>query len=310
MLRLFARRSLSAAAHLGMPATIVEGRPLVPVISRAKLAKQRVMRVPSMPPSLRMSDPELELLRLVPTLLGFYAGNPVHDHNVSELQTLLRKHINLPTRGLLDVELKEHRFLLIEAYRSRIQLGTRLKMIHFRELTSLLHRLRSIDPELMPRDVRETLKTYYAHNQTSAASVAPVKTVKVLDQFGRALGKAKRKEARAHVYVVKGEGQVLVNGELLTTYFPEDMWRRRIAFPFQVLAQEGKYNIFATTHGGGKSGQAEAIMYAVAKAMVVVNPLLKPRLYKAGLMTSDARVVERKKPGKLKARKSPAWVKR
>lgn len=296
--------------HLGFPAKISGGRPPVPVVSGSKLVRRPVTRVPAMPQSLRMSDPELELLRLVPTLLGFYAGNPVHDHNVSELQALLRKHINLPTRGLLDAELREHRFLLIEAYRSRIQLGTRLKTIHFKELTSLLHRLRSIDPQLMPRDVKETLQTYYAHNQTSATSVAPIKTVKTLDQFGRALGKAKRKEARAHVYVVQGEGQVLVNGELLTTYFSQDMWRRRIAFPFQVLAQEGKYNIFATTHGGGKSGQAEAIMYAIAKAMVVVNPLLKSRLHKAGLMTSDARVVERKKPGKLKARKSPAWVKR
>lgn len=282
------------------------GRPLISESLKQKLQAKRVQIPASLAAdNIRMS--EFERLRVVPALKTYFGGNPVHDENLNELNLLIRKYINLPTKVLTDEELRGFRFISIEAYKKSIDSGTRLKSIHFKELTSALHRLRSIDPELLPRDVSEVLDKYT--NKTSDITRAAIK-LKTLDEFGRAFGKAKRKASKAEVYVVRGTGQSMINGKTLIEYLPRDTDRGKIAYPFQVISQEGQFNVFANVSGGGFSGQAEAVMYAIAKALVVVNPLLKPRLYKAGLMTSDARVVERKKPGKVKARKSPTWVKR
>lgn len=293
-----------------MSLTTAPGRPLIQKATNMLSKPFHSPLIPTTLPLLHLSNPELERLRIVPSLMAFYAGNPVHDQNISDLRAMVQRHINLPTKTILNAVLRSQRFILIESYRAQIQLGSRLKSVHYKELVALLHRLRSIDPELMPRDVSHALSKYYAVSQNSSSNTTINVPIKSLDKLGRAFGKAKRKQARSQVHLVRGQGEILCNGLLLTLYFTQDQQRRRLAFPFQVIGQEGLYNIFITVHGGGKSGQAEAAMYAISKALVVFNPLVKPRLYKAGLMTSDARVVERKKPGKLKARKSPAWVKR
>lgn len=283
-----------------------ELRPLVPLAVKALVPKVNVS-IPSNMAYAQLTNPELERLRVVPKLKTFFGGNPVHEENINELNAVLRRAVNLPTRTLNDAELRATKFISIEKYREITQLGTRLKGLHFKELTQILHRLRSIDPQLMPKEV-STILAKYSH--TTNESLTVVKRVKVVDEFGRAHGKAKRKESEAEVFVVKGSGEALVNARTLTDYFPRDSDRKKIIYPFQVISQEGQYNIFATVNGGGVSGQVEAVMYAISKALVVINPLLKPRLKKAGLMTSDARIVERKKPGKVKSRKSPTWVKR
>ncbi|QEL58063.1 hypothetical protein CJJ09_000094 [Candidozyma auris] len=178
---------------------------------------------------------------------------------------------------------KETQWISFEEYKEKAQSG-RIKVRHYEELVSKLNELRGIQTELMPHDVIATLKEFT--RSTSDEKVAAQRFVKTLDEFGRANTVGKRKDAVANISMVRGEGLILV------------------------VAQESKYNIFITCHGGGVSGQAEASMYGIAKALVVFNPMLKPRLRKAGLMTRDSRVVERKKPGKVKARKSPTWVKR
>lgn len=254
-----------------------------------------------------LREPQYERLRVIPALKTFFGGNPVHEENMNKLNAILRRYINLPTRVLTDAELKAGRFISIEKYREMTNSGARLKGLHYKELTSVLHRLRSIDSQLMPTEVSEILAKYTHSVKESAAVSRKLKTV---DEFGRAHGKAKRKTSMAEAWIVRGDGESLINGRLIVDYFPRDTDRRKIVYPFQVVEQEGQYNIFVNVSGGGVSGQVEATMYAIARALVVVNPLLKPRLKKAGLMTSDARIVERKKPGKVKARKMPTWVKR
>lgn len=250
---------------------------------------------------------EINRIRTVPTLNTFYGGNPIHEDNVNKLKALLKKYQSLPTRSVPDEEIQSQKFMGFDDYTQKTKSGTRVKNIHYRELITLLNRLRSIDLELMPIEVTQVLKEYSSNSMNTIIQVAKDKT---LDSFGRAKGKAKRKLSQAKVYLVKGEGEVLVNGKPLIEYFPNIYSRKNIAYPFQVIDQEGKYNVFAQVSGGGYNGQSEAIMYAISKALIVFNPLLKPRLSKAGLMKSDSRIVERKKPGKLKARKSPTWVKR
>lgn len=250
---------------------------------------------------------EINRIRTVPTLNTFYGGNPIHEDNVNKLKALLKKYQSLPTRSVPDKEIKNQKFIGFDDYTKITKSGTRVKNIHYRELITLLNRLRSIDLQLMPIEVSKVLKEYSSSSLNKIVQVAKEKT---LDSFGRARGKAKRKLCEAKVYLVKGEGEVLVNGKSIIEYFPNIYARKNIVYPFQVIDQEGKYNVFAQVSGGGYTGQSEAIMYAISKALVIFNPLLKPRLSKAGLMKSDSRIVERKKPGKLKARKSPTWVKR
>ncbi|KAJ9100206.1 37S ribosomal protein S9, mitochondrial [Naganishia cerealis] len=282
-----------------------ESRPKIS--SDAKKSTSTTLPIPSILSSTTLRSPELSRVRTVPTLKTFYGGNPVHEQNINQLNALIRKHINLPTRVIDDKELQANRFLSFEEYAQRVQAGTRLKPIHHKELTQLLHRLRSIDLELMPREVSETL-TNYSSNSSVVAKVA--QKMKTLDQFGRAVTVGRRKRSVAKVSMVRGEGEVLVNGRSLNEYFPKASDRKKIAYPFQVVAQEAKYNVFAEVSGGGLTGQIDAIMYGIAKGLVIFNPLFKSRLHKAGLMTRDTRKVERKKPGKVKARKSPTWVKR
>ncbi|OBA19097.1 hypothetical protein METBIDRAFT_47357 [Metschnikowia bicuspidata var. bicuspidata NRRL YB-4993] len=256
----------------------------------------------------RFHDWELERMRVVPTSSAFYGGNPVHDDNMYKLNAMIKKYKDLPTRVIDIKESNLLKFITLAEYKKLANSGARVKVGHHKALVGALGRLRSIQPELMPAEVSELLKQYLSSGGDTSKELQ--KKIKTLDEFGRALTVGKRKTSVASVSMVKGDGQVLINGRSFIEYFPRDTDRLKIAFPFKVVSQEGQYNIFVETHGGGVSGQAEATMYGIAKALVVFNPLLKPRLREAGLMTRDSRVVERKKPGKVKARKSPAWVKR
>ncbi|EMG49495.1 MRPS9 37S ribosomal protein S9 [Candida maltosa Xu316] len=250
---------------------------------------------------------EVSRIRTVPTLNTFYGGNPVHEDNINKVKAILKKYQSLPTQTMTDELLKNTKFIGFEEYTKRTNSGTRVKEIHYRDLITLLNRLRTIDSQLMPSEVSSVLAEYTSQ---SSNKVSQMKKEKTLDCFGRAKAQAKRKSSVAKVHVVKGDGQVLINGKPLVEYFGNVYARKNVLYPFQVIEQEGKYNVSAYVKSGGYTGQSEAIMYAIAKALIVFNPLLKPRLSKAGLMTSDSRIVERKKPGKVKARKSPTWVKR
>ncbi|RLV94745.1 37S ribosomal protein S9 mitochondrial [Spathaspora sp. JA1] len=250
---------------------------------------------------------EFERLRIIPAYPAFYGGNPVHDDIMTKLKDVLTRASSIPTRRVPVEEFAAEKFISFDTYAERCGSGKRVKRRDFDEVLEILNRLRSIDLQLMPQYVIETLNEYRVD---STQRLLNQKKIKELDEFGRAHGKAKRKNARAEVYMVRGEGSILVNGKPLTQYFNSEVEREKIVYPFQVIEQLSQYNVFATVSGGGFTGQSESIMYSIAKALVVFNPLLKSRLSKAGLMTSDARVVERKKPGKVKARKSPTWVKR
>lgn len=277
-------------------------------LDRPEVPKQAKARSTFLTSNLDVTNYELDRLRIVPTLKTFYGGNPVHDDILNQLNAMIARHEKLPTRTLDAAEVNAFKFLSFEEYKELTQSGTRLKTGHHKAFLEALHRLRSINPELMPVEVTETLEKYA--NKTGDVAKQALKKEKTLDQFGRAKAVGKRKRSVSSITMVRGAGEVIVNGKSFADYFPRFSDREKLAYPFKVVNQEGQYNIFVEAHGGGLSGQAEALMYGIAKALVIFNPLLKPRLRQAGLMTRDARKVERKKPGKVKARKSPTWVKR
>ncbi|AWB83412.1 30S ribosomal protein S9 [Corynebacterium liangguodongii] len=120
----------------------------------------------------------------------------------------------------------------------------------------------------------------------------------------------RRKRAIARVTVTEGDGTITVNGREFENYFPNKLHQQDIMLPLTLLEREGQFNIKANISGGGPTGQAGALRLAIARALNVYNPAERPTLKKAGLLTRDARAVERKKAGLHKARRAPQYSKR
>ena len=120
----------------------------------------------------------------------------------------------------------------------------------------------------------------------------------------------RRKASVARVRLVDGSGQVTLNGRPLEAYFPTMATRLRVMEPLQITQTQGRYDVLATLEGGGQTGQADALRLGIARALIVLDEELRPILKKAGLLTRDARVVERKKYGLRKARRAPQYTKR
>ena len=124
----------------------------------------------------------------------------------------------------------------------------------------------------------------------------------------RAVGR--RKEAVAQVRFYHGTGTVTLNGRPLERYFPTVARRMRVLEPLRVANAEGRYDIVAQLHGVGVSGQADAMRLGIARGLIALDPDLRTDLKRAGFLTRDARVVERKKYGLRKARRAPQYTKR
>ncbi|MFD2246143.1 30S ribosomal protein S9 [Pontibacter ruber] len=120
----------------------------------------------------------------------------------------------------------------------------------------------------------------------------------------------RRKTSVARVYMTPGQGNITINGKDIKAYFPDEVLQTIVNQPFKTLDAIGKYDVTANLKGGGVSGQAEALRLAISKALVVENAETKTLLRKEGFITRDPRMVERKKFGKRKARRSFQFSKR
>ena len=131
-----------------------------------------------------------------------------------------------------------------------------------------------------------------------------------LDTKQRAYATGKRKNSIARVWLKLGSGSISVNGKSLDKYFARPVLQMIVNQPLNVVDGQGGYEIMATVKGGGLSGQAGAIRHGISKALSLYDSSLRPSLKKAGYITRDSRVVERKKPGLAKARRSYQFSKR
>ena len=153
----------------------------------------------------------------------------------------------------------------------------------------------------------EELTSYTS--ESSPVSDTPAKERPALTVGGAAVGR--RKEAVARVRVVPGSGKWIVNGRELSDYFPNKLHQQEVNDPFKLLELDGAYDVIARIHGGGPSGQAGALRLGVARALNEIDrENNRATLKKAGFLTRDARVIERKKAGLKKARKAPQYSKR
>ncbi|CAJ0859025.1 30S ribosomal protein S9 [freshwater sediment metagenome] len=159
--------------------------------------------------------------------------------------------------------------------------------------------------------VETTLSSLADLNQAAvaAASDAP-KYEQKLDKYGRAYATGKRKNAVARVWIKPGSGKITVNGRDVEVYFARPVLRMILQQPLGVAKRAGQYDLVVSVAGGGLSGQAGAVRHGLAKALTHYEPELRGPLKKEGFLTRDSRVVERKKYGKRKARRSFQFSKR
>ena len=144
----------------------------------------------------------------------------------------------------------------------------------------------------------------------ASATEAAIKREPKRDELGRSYATGKRKNAVARVWIKPGKGNVTVNGKELNAYFARPVLQMILRQPFSVAGVEGQFDVMATVVGGGLSGQAGAVKHGISKALQVYDPSLRAALKAAGFLTRDSRVVERKKYGKAKARRSFQFSKR
>ncbi len=155
----------------------------------------------------------------------------------------------------------------------------------------------------------EELKDVVTEEAAPVVEAAPVHEP-VRDNLGRSYATGKRKDAVARVWIKPGSGKVVVNGKDMDAYFARPVLQMILRQPFSVAGVEGEFDVMATVKGGGLSGQAGAVKHGISKALQLYEPSLRPALKAAGFLTRDSRVVERKKFGKAKARKSFQFSKR
>jgi small subunit ribosomal protein S9 len=127
-------------------------------------------------------------------------------------------------------------------------------------------------------------------------------------RYTQAIGR--RKESTAQVRLSSGSGKMTVNDRKFEDYFPHAEWQKIVHSPFVASGMEGKFDVSIKVEGGGVRGQAESARLGIARALTAHNPDFRPALKKLGFLTRDARVKERKKYGRKKARRSPQWSKR
>ena len=166
----------------------------------------------------------------------------------------------------------------------------------------------------------EDLKTVETVVEAPVQEETPVETTKVVetpakrepqkDKLGRSQATGKKKDAIARVFIKMGKGKITVNDRDFKNYFPRPVLQMIINQPFVVTKREGQFDVVCTATGGGLSGQAYALRHGISRALDLFEPELHTALKKAGFLTRDSRVVERKKPGLSKARKRFQFSKR
>ncbi len=153
-------------------------------------------------------------------------------------------------------------------------------------------------------EIKEAVAATTAETEVKAVRKA------VKDKQGRAYATGKRKDAVARVWIMPGHGSMTVNGRSLDQYFARPVLKMVINQPFVITNRENEFDVICTVKGGGLSGQAGAIRHGISKALNDYEPELRTALKQAGLLVRDDRVVERKKYGKAKARRSYQFSKR
>ncbi|RMD43515.1 hypothetical protein DV735_g1623, partial [Chaetothyriales sp. CBS 134920] len=240
--------------------------------------------------------------RIIPVSPSYFTTTPVFNDYVLQLENLLKSFGSMPV--VRAEEAPQMPWMSLE--QARTAMGENIGAAKFAQVLGMLRRLNIIHPNYKSERITRFIELF----RRPGAKPAPPRRPVFIDHFGRSTGVGRRKSAAAKAVLVEGTGEVLINGRSIVDAFPRLHDRESALWALKVSGRLDKYNAFVLTSGGGITGQAESITLAVAKALLVQEPALKSVLRKAGCLTRVLKRVERKKAGRVKARKRPAWVKR
>jgi small subunit ribosomal protein S9 len=217
----------------------------------------------------------LRTLRVVPASPSYFSAKPTFTDDFLSLSALLRTIATLPT--IPNAEAPKVAWKTIDQY--RIMTNEPVKTQRFHKMLHILRRLNCIHPSLMPGEVVQAMLRYKKANQPGDVKPKPG----VIDELGRSKGVGRRKTSSAVAWLVNGEGEALINGKSLSQFFGRLHHRESAVWALKATQRLDKYNMFALVQGGGLTGQAEALTLAVAKALLVHEPALKPALRRGEL---------------------------
>lgn len=221
----------------------------------------------------------LERIRIVPASPSYFTATPRYTDDLLALSTLLRKHLLLPQlpRGHAP------RIAWKTWGQYKAEVDEPVKETRYKRLLEIIKRLNYIHPALVPEEVTSTLARFKRTIQPYLNQPKPI----LIDKHGRTKTVGRRKSSTATVYVVEGTGEVMVNGKSLTEYFGRLHDRESAVWAMKSTERLDKYNVWAVAQGGGTTGQAEAVMLAVAKGLLAHEPDLKTALRRGESSTSS-----------------------
>lgn len=222
----------------------------------------------------------LRRMRIVPASPSYFTGKPNFTDDLISLKALLRKYQTLPV--FPPGQAPRVAWKSVEQYKAIVG-AEPVRSARYHRLIEILKRLNSINSAIMPEEVALTLARYKRDVDLSQLR----KKQGYVNADGISLGVGRRKTSSARAYVVEGEGEVLINGKSLTQFFARLHDRASAVWALKATERADKYNVFALVKGGGATGQAEALTLAVAKALLVHEPLLKPALRRGIMILYD-----------------------
>ncbi|KAI4189937.1 MAG: hypothetical protein L6R41_001122 [Letrouitia leprolyta] len=217
-----------------------------------------------------LPPPKVHNARVVPASPSYFSGRPEFTDNLLNLQALLRKYQTLPT--VAPAQAPRVAWRTVSQY--RLLVGEPVRASRYHQVIEVLKRLNQIHPAVMPSDLQDAMRIY----KRDINPYAVIKRPAVVDEDGRACGIGRRKSSSAKVYLVHGEGEVLVNGKSINDVFGRIHDRESALWALKATSRMDKYNVWALVSGGGTTGQAEALTLGTAKALMVHEPDLKPAL--------------------------------
>ena len=224
---------------------------------------------PAAPP-IDFSQPGIIPARILPASPAYFTGSPKYTDQLLRLENLLAKYAMLPTVNPADAP----RMAWLKLTQFRNLIGEPVPTSRYKRVVKILLRLNRIDRNVMPAEVMEAMEMYLRPGNPYQQKASPV----TIDEMGRARGVGRRKTSSAQVWLVEGDGEVIVNGRSIVDIFPRLHDRESALWALRSTGRLDKYNVFALAKGGGVTGQAEAITVALARALLVHEPALKPVL--------------------------------
>ena len=274
-----------------------------------------------------LQKPEKFYARVVPASPAYFTRTPNYITDLLYVQQLASKYRHLPR---IKKGNQVRRVIWANDKDYKAMTGEKLHRNRLRRIIYILKDFNKIIPEVKPDIVEKAIRKFAL--QIDPALPRP--KIPTPDEYGRTIANGRRKTAQGRAFLVEGTGEAYVNGKPMAEFFRKVHDRETVIWALKQAGRIDKYNLWGVVRGGGTTGQAEALCLAVGKALVGQEPGLRSAVRRckpfflimffnilisgfelltvsiAGCLSRDNRRVERKKPGRLKARKKPAWVKR